>query len=246
MNIKKSIIIFFSVFSLPLFGYNRMPQPLEDFINIVYETTASQQLIHSLYQENCTYLSENFSGKEYETYQAYNDYILGLDNYYRNQKKEAEIAFDKGISHIEKSMNFGQDAENLTLYAKLILQNSAIKPLMQYAIVMIPKIPGLTKKAINLDPTYTPAYVMRNSFLCCIPSPYGNYREGIKKMEELTGNQSLEKSKVDWYSIYSTQAYAYNHTGNKAEAIKSYQNALKIFPNCCESKNYLNQLLSSK
>lgn len=195
----------------------------------VLEGTHTEGDILHLYERSAEH-ALTYTDWEKEAALAVSNFSLGMYYYYLQDEEKAGIAFDKGITSVQKSIEKNKNTYNTALYAALLLHNASVKKI-GYQLKWVPKIKGIADSAIEMDAAknFTNAYIVSYETLCFFPAPYGNYKEGIAKMTALLEG-SLPKSAEHYFSIYSALGYAYSKTGNKKEAIHAYKTALTYFP----------------
>lgn len=245
MNTKRFALILTICFCmLPLFAAapleETLPQSYIELRDTVYATTSTESAVTSLYNTAVADAQKTYTGADLNTLLALCEYMKGMDYYYRREEKKAAAYFDSGITYIQKSRAIQDTAIAITVYTKLLLQNASVKS-MTYKLNWVPKIMGFCDQAIALNNNYTPAYQMKYAILCFIPAPYGNYKEGAKKMLSLN-DAKWAKQKDDYFSIASAAAYAFSKSNQKSKAIEWYQKALEYYPSNCDARKSLSEL----
>ena len=237
--VEASIIFISAAFAVPSLE-TELPSSYTSFRDSVYNGSSSESSITSLYNKAVSEAKLKYTSYDQLTLLAMCDYMRGMDYYYRDENEKAGDLYDSGIAFIKKSRAIKDTAVAITVYAKLLLQNAAVSSFL-YQVKWVPKISGFCDDAIKLNPTYTPAVEMKYCILCYIPSPYGDYKEGTRKMPTLNDAQ-WKKDTEDYFTIAKATAYAFAEIDDDPKAILWYKKALEYYPGNPEVKKALANL----
>lgn len=204
-----------------------MPQAFLAFAEAAYTSVCEIQKISELKAEAVS-LSDMYVGSDQLVYLGLCEYISGMDAYFRGQNDLAGEFFDKAQDQISKSLSIERNVVNLSAFAFTLLRNASVKK-FSYQIKWVPKLNGIVNEALEKNPDYLQAKIIKFTIQCFIPAPYGSYRKGSVNMESLY-NSGVARSPVDDYSMCTCIGYALSKLNDTAGAISWYQAALALFP----------------
>jgi tetratricopeptide (TPR) repeat protein len=126
------------------------------------------------------------------------------------------------------------------MYAENISQNCSVKP-TTYAITNGSKIGGLASRVLKMDPVSAAALYLSNAQHVYAPSPWNNYKKGIKNLTQILQNSSVRMQKDDEFNIVSSVGYAYFKMKDYLQAAAWFSRALTVYPGNAFVKDMLIQ-----
>jgi tetratricopeptide (TPR) repeat protein len=205
----------------------------------VYEQNLKADEIAPLYRETEKRAEEALSGKALYLMLSRCEYMMGRAYQYEERKNEAAGRYEAGIEWAEKSLEAGFSAEAWRMLAENISQACAVKS-VSYAMANGLKVEKYAKNALDLDPRNSAALYMIAARYVFAPSPFNNYRRGIRMMEDIIDQHGAIMEKDDRFNVYSAIGYAYMQQKNYREAKPWLEKSLIIYPTNKFVRNMLN------
>lgn len=218
-----------------------LPEAYQIFREAVYHNVMTEEEVDELYKAARQDAVDNYEVQEKETLLAMCCFLKGMDLYFRQLNDKAGDVFDEGVEHIQAAMDISENSMNLSVYAYLIVHNASVKT-FSYQILWIPRVPGIAKKAVKLDPQYVPARIALYSFDCLIPWPYGDYKQGVKDIATLL-KPEWNASSEDIFYIGCYAGYTCYKLDRYKDALKWYKKALALYP---KNKDVLRSVKTTK
>ena len=169
------------------------------------------------------------------------EYIMGRAYSYEDNKEMAEQYYDKGEELANKALEIKESVPSLLMYAENISQNCSVKG-VGYAVSMGTKVTGLAKDVLKLDDKNGAAHYMINAQHIYAPSPFHNYKKGIKEMKALLSDQSIKFQKDDLFNITSAIGYGYMEKKEYSDALEWFNKSLTYYPNNKFVNNLVNEI----
>ena len=218
-----SVLCLTSVFS------NELPDEYYSFRDDMYNFKDISAL-ESEYQSCCKAANEKYTGYDLYLSLARYEYIMGRAYYYLKQNDKAGIHYDLGMDYAQKAIKEKNTAQSQLIYAENISANCTVKP-TSWVISNGAKIAGLAKKVISMDKKNAAATYMLNAQDVYAPAPFNNHKRGIKNMNAMLQNATLEFGTDDEFNTKSAIGYAYIQLGDKENAKLWLKKSLEIYPN---------------
>jgi tetratricopeptide (TPR) repeat protein len=225
------------LFALLLGGFvvfNMFSQPVlwSDYV-VLRDTMYNRQVVayemQPFYEAAVESAKKMFSDSELLTALSKCEYIMGRAYLYEEQKSKAGEYFDKGAQYAKQAADASNMSDAWLMYAENISQNCSVKP-TSYAITNGSKINGLASRVLKMDPASGAALYLSNAQHVYAPSPFNNYKKGIKNLSEILADSSVRMQKDDEFNIISSIGYAYYQIKNYVEAASWFTRALAVYP----------------
>ncbi|QQO08912.1 tetratricopeptide repeat protein [Breznakiella homolactica] len=229
MNKKIVLIVLILFAAFCTIGADPLPDWFIVLRDALYEQNLSANQIVPLYQETVKTAQEKLTGSELNTMLSRCEYMMGRAYQYEERKDEAGACYDRGIEYAQKSLDQTKTAEGWQMLADNISQNCAVKS-VSYAMSNGLKVGQYAKNALELDPSNTAAQYMIAARYIYAPSPFNNYKKGIKMMEEIVTSYAGSMQKDDQFNVYSAIGYAYVQQKKNAEARPWLEKSLTVYP----------------
>ena len=211
------------------FSFAQLPAEYYEFRDYMYNFSKTPEEMEIIGEELLQKADNELSGYEKYLAKARYEFILGRTWFYQNEKEKAESHYDKGIEYAELAIKEKNDAQSQLIFVENISANCAVKP-VSYVLTWGVKINELAKKVTAHDSKNGASNYILNAQDIFAPSPFNNYKRGIKKMSELLNNPNITLDKDDKFNVVSSIGYAYMQLKNYPEAIKWLEDSLKIYP----------------
>lgn len=169
------------------------------------------------------------------------EYIMGRAYSYEENKEMAETYYDKGEALAKKALDIKETAPALLMWAENISQNCSVKG-VSYAISMGTKVQGLAKDVIKMDPKNGAALYMDSCQHVYAPSPFHNFKKGIKELTALYEDKSNNYQKDDLFNITSGIGYGYMKKKDYEDARYWFNKSLEYYPGNKFVKGLLNDI----
>ncbi|MDR1949319.1 MAG: tetratricopeptide repeat protein [Spirochaetaceae bacterium] len=195
----------------------------------VYEQNLGADEIAPLYRATEKTARETLSGKALYLMLSRCEYMMGRAYQYEERKDEAAARYEAGMAWAEKSLEEGASSEGWRMLAENISQSCAVKS-VSYAMANGLKVEKYAKNALDLDPRNSAALYMIAARYVFAPSPFHNYRRGIRMMEDIIDQNETIMEKDDRFNVYSAIGYAYMQQKNYREAKPWLEKSLIIYP----------------
>ena len=205
----------------------------------VYNSEAPAVQLMPLYEKAKSSAKTLFTSGDLYVALSRCDYIMGRAYSYENNKDKAGEFYDSGSDYAEKAIDICDCAPARLMIAENISQNCSVKP-VSYAITMGTKVGGLAKDVLKHDPQNGAALYMKSAQYIYAPSPFHNYKKGIKEMKEILDDKSVRLEKDDLFNITSAIGYGYMGKKEYEDAEIWLKKSLVYYPN----NNYVNGLLN--
>jgi tetratricopeptide (TPR) repeat protein len=166
------------------------------------------------------------------------EYMMGRAYLYEERKTEAAERFEAGMDWAEKSLEAGADAEGWRMLAENLSQLCTVKP-VSFVMTNGLNVEKYSKKALELDPRNAGAQYMIAARWVFAPSPFNNFKRGIRMMEDLVTNTAWKLQKEDPFNACIAIGYAYVEQKKYEDAKPWLERALAIYP----TNKYVRSLL---
>ncbi|MDR2177325.1 MAG: tetratricopeptide repeat protein [Treponema sp.] len=223
----KHIVLSLLVF-LPVPALFSFPDYYVTLRDAIYAQQLNADEIVPLYQEAMEKARENLTGSELYIILSRCEYMLGRAYQYENRKPEAAARYEQGILWAQKAQGEGAGAESWQMLAENISQSCAVRS-VSYALANGLKVESYSKKALAEDPQNAAARFMIAARWVYAPSPFHDYKKGIRMMEEIL-SAAGNPGKDDLFNIYSAIGYAYLQQKKHGDARPWFLKALEIYP----------------
>lgn len=147
----------------------------------------------------------------------------------KQRKEKAASYFDRAIDLADKALKIRSGSDAYLIKTMALSSNCTVKN-TGYVIRNGLSVGSLAKKAINKDELNATAHYYQYAQDLYAPAFFANYKNGLKKMKEFNASTTLRKEKFDHYFFITGMAYGYYKLNDKANALKCYKEALKIYP----------------
>jgi len=108
------------------------------------------------------------------------------------------------------------------------------------------KIGKIAKQALDADPKNGAALYLLSAQHIYAPSPFNNYRRGIKEMQQILDTSGVRLENDDLFNITSALAYVYIRQEKYDEALPWIQKALEVYPTNFFALSLQEQILSKR
>ncbi|MDR1444490.1 MAG: tetratricopeptide repeat protein [Treponema sp.] len=233
----KHFLILSALIVLPVTGLFSYPDYYLQLRDAIYAQELNAGEIVPLYQDAATKARETLTGRELYVMLSRCEYMMGRAYQYENKKTEAAAQYEQGILWAEKAQEEGEEDEGWQMLAENISQSCAVRS-VSYALANGLKVESYSKKALAKNPRNAAAQIMIASRWIYAPSPFHDYKKGIKMMEEIPSASNPDKD--DLFNIYSAIGYAYVQQKKPTDARPWLLKALEIYP----TNKYVQSLLN--
>ncbi len=228
----------FCVFSL--FAEDNLPPYFLALREAVYEQNLSSGEIVPIYNESKRQAELSLNGKDLYIMLSRCAYMMGRAYQYEEQKDKAGSCYDEGIVHAQNSLDIMPTDTGWQMLAENISQNCAVKS-TGYAISNGLKVQNYSENALKLNPNNAACQYMAAARWVFAPSPFHNYRRGIRMMEDIVNNNSAGMQKDDRFNVLSAIGYAYFQQKKYTDAKPWLEKALEVYPTNKFVQNMLNE-----
>ncbi len=144
-------------------------------------------------------------------------------------KKRAEKLGDTAYDYADDARDEVENAETILIYTNAIAQNCTLKSFL-YVMAQGIRVSGLAKDVLKHNPRCASAMYLRDAQNIYAPSPFYDYKEGIKCMKAILDDPNAEFEPFDLFDVNISLAYALINTNQKSEAAPYLAEAAKIYP----------------
>ncbi len=144
-------------------------------------------------------------------------------------KKRAEKLCDTAFEYADEARNENENAETILIYTNAIAQNCTVKSFW-YMMTQGIRVNGLAKDVLKHNPRCASAMYLRDAQTIYAPSPFYNYKDGIKCMKAILTDPNAEYEPFDLFDVNISLAYALINLKQKAAAAPYLEAAEKIYP----------------
>lgn len=201
----------------------------------------NEETLFSLQEKARSSAETLFTGADLFIAQSRLEYIMGRAYSYEGDSDKAALYYDKGEALAKKALDIKETAPALLMYAENISQNCSVKG-VGYAISMGTKVQGLAKDVIKMEPKNGAALYMNSCQYIYAPSPFHNYKKGIKELLALYEDKSNVYEKDDLFNITSAIGYGYMQRKEYEDARVWFNKALEYYPGNKFVKGLLNDI----
>lgn len=221
------------------------PVSLAVFRDAVYADPLNDESLRVLYEQTKTDILASLSDYDMYVAQSRLDYYMGRSYSYAQNKTEAASFYDRSLESAEKALAIRQGPEALLMQGESLSQNCAVKP-TSYALAHGMKIGKIAKQALDADPKNGAALYLLSAQHIYAPSPFNNYRRGIKEMQQILDTSGVRLENDDLFNITSALAYVYIRQEKYDEALPWIQKALEVYPTNFFALSLQEQILSKR
>ncbi|ULQ58755.1 tetratricopeptide repeat protein [Brucepastera parasyntrophica] len=205
----------------------------------LYEQELTADEIVPVYEATVKTAGETLTGQELYVILSRCEYMLGRAYQYEERKNEAAACYEKGIDWAEKALALKPTSEGYQMLADNISQACAVKS-VGYAMANGLKVESNAKKALELNPKNAAAQYMIAARYVYAPSPFNNFKKGIKMMEDIITENDAGMEKDDRFNVYSAIGYAYFEQKKYQDARPWLEKSLTVYP----TNKYVQKMLS--
>lgn len=221
------------------------PVSLAVFRDAMYADPLNDESLRVLYEQTKTDILASLSDYDMYVAQSRLDYYMGRSYSYAQNKTEAAFFYDRSLESAEKALAIRQGPEALLMQGESLSQNCAVKP-TSYALAHGMKIGKIAKQALDADPKNGAALYLLSAQHIYAPSPFNNYRRGIKEMQQILDTSGVRLENDDLFNITSALAYVYIRQEKYDEALPWIQKALEVYPTNFFALSLQEQILSKR
>lgn len=221
------------------------PVSLAVFRDAMYADPLNDESLRVLYEQTKTDILASLSDYDMYVAQSRLDYYMGRSYSYAQNKTEAASFYDRSLESAEKALAIREGPEALLMQGESLSQNCAVKP-TSYALAHGMKIGKIAKQALDADPKNGAALYLLSAQHIYAPSPFNNYRRGIKEMQEILDTSGVRLENDDLFNITSALAYVYIRQEKYDEALPWIQKALEVYPTNFFALSLQEQILSKR
>ena len=221
------------------------PVSLAVFRDAMYADPLNDESLRVLYEQTKTDILASLSDYDMYVAQSRLDYYMGRSYSYAQNKTEAASFYDRSLESAEKALAIRQGPEALLMQGESLSQNCAVKP-TSYALAHGMKIGKIAKQALDADPKNGAALYLLSAQHIYAPSPFNNYRRGIKEMQQILDTSGVRLENDDLFNITSALAYVYIQQGKYDDALPWIQKALEVYPTNFFALSLQEQILSKR
>lgn len=221
------------------------PVSLAVFRDTMYADPLNDESLRVLYEQTKTDILASLSDYDMYVAQSRLDYYMGRSYSYAQNKTEAAFFYDRSLESAEKALAIRQGPEALLMQGESLSQNCAVKP-TSYALAHGMKIGKIAKQALDADPKNGAALYLLSAQHIYAPSPFNNYRRGIKEMQQILDTSGVRLENDDLFNITSALAYVYIRQEKYDEALPWIQKALEVYPTNFFALSLQEQILSKR
>ena len=221
------------------------PVSLAVFRDAMYADPLNDESLRVLYEQTKTDILASLSDYDMYVAQSRLDYYMGRSYSYAQNKTEAASFYDRSLESAEKALAIRQGPEALLMQGESLSQNCAVKP-TSYALAHGMKIGKIAKQALDADPKNGAALYLLSAQHIYAPSPFNNYRRGIKEMQQILDTSGVRLENDDLFNITSALAYVYIRQEKYDEALPWIQKALEVYPTNFFALSLQEQILSKR
>ena len=221
------------------------PVSLAGFRDAMYADPLNDESLRVLYEQTKTDILASLSDYDMYVAQSRLDYYMGRSYSYAQNKTEAASFYDRSLESAEKALAIRQGPEALLMQGESLSQNCAVKP-TSYALAHGMKIGKIAKQALDADPKNGAALYLLSAQHIYAPSPFNNYRRGIKEMQQILDTSGVRLENDDLFNITSALAYVYIRQEKYDEALPWIQKALEVYPTNFFALSLQEQILSKR
>ncbi len=205
------------------------PLSLVDFRDAMYRDPLNHTVLIDLYEKALKDIESSLTDYDLHVASARCDYYMGRSYSYAQNKEKAAFYYDSALEKVQKALDIREGAEALLMQGENMSQNCAVKP-VAYALSNGLKIGKLAKRVIDSDPKNGAALYLFSAEHIYAPSPFHNYRKGIKDMKRILETPEIRLENDDVFNITSAIAYGYLQQKNYADALLWIEKALEVYP----------------
>lgn len=221
------------------------PVSLAVFRDAMYADPLNDESLRVLYEQTKMDILASLSDYDMYVAQSRLDYYMGRSYSYAQNKTEAASFYDRSLESAEKALAIRQGPEALLMQGESLSQNCAVKP-TSYALAHGMKIGKIAKQALDADPKNGAALYLLSAQHIYAPSPFNNYRRGIKEMQQILDTSGVRLENDDLFNITSALAYVYIRQEKYDEALPWIQKALEVYPTNFFALSLQEQILSKR
>jgi len=237
---KIYICLFIAILcTVPCLKGEELPEWFTLLRDAVYSQNLSSREIANYYNNAKEKARNEFSGAELSVMLSRCEYMMGRSLLYEEKKEEAGGFFERGLNYAQESLDKKPTPEGWQMLAENISQLCTVR---STAFVMAngPKVEKYSKSALSLDPGNTAAQFMIAARYVYAPTPFHNYRRGIRMLEDIIADYDIRLHKDDRFNVYSSIGYAYNLQKNSGDARVWFLKSLEVYPD----NKYVKKLLA--
>ena len=143
--------------------------------------------------------------------------------------KRAEKLGDTAYDYADDARDELENAETVLIYTNAIAQNCTVKSFF-YMMAQGIRVNGLVKDVLKYDPTCASAMYLRDAQTIYAPSPFYDYKDGVKCMKAIIADPNANFEPFDLFDVNISLAYALINLNQKQEAAPYLAEAAKIYP----------------
>lgn len=221
------------------------PASLAVFRDAMYADPLNHESLRVLYEQTKTDILASLNDYDMYVAQSRLDYYMGRSYSYAQNKTEAASFYDRSLESAEKALAICEGPEALLMQGESLSQNCAVKP-TSYALAHGMKIGKIAKQALDADPKNGAALYLLSAQHIYAPSPFNNYRRGIKEMRQILDTSGVRLENDDLFNITSALAYVYIRQEKYDDALPWIQKALEVYPTNFFALSLQEQILSKR
>ena len=221
------------------------PASLAAFRDAMYADPLNHESLRALYEQTKADILASLSDYDMYVAQSRLDYYMGRSYSYAQNKTEAASFYDRSLENAEKALAIRQGPEALLIQGESLSQNCAVKP-TSYALANGLRVGKIAKQVLDADPKNGAARYLLSAQHIYAPSPFNNYRRGIKEMQEILDTSGIRLENDDLFNITSALAYVYIRQEKYDDALPWIQKALEVYPTNFFALSLQEQILSKR
>lgn len=170
--------------------------------------------------------ASDFANTDVENAQL--EFLVGLYFLNNDNKENAKAFLEASMEKSKRAYTSKKTAESYTIYSEALSQYCGLMS-GGYVIANGPKVPGLAKKALKLDPKMSGASYILACFYIYAPGIFKRINKGEKILLDTLDKSNFETD--DYFNYYISISYAEILRKNYDEADKWLLKAESIYPN---------------
>jgi len=240
---KAGVFLFLVVLSVSssLYG-EELPEYFTILRDAIYSQNRSSKEISVYYYAAKFQASRELTGVELTIMLSRCEYMMGRSYVDEENKKEAAVYFERGLSLAQESLDNRPTAEGWQLLADNISYLCSVKS-MAFILGNGLKVDRYSKNALKLDKGNTAAQFLIAARWVYAPTPFHNYRKGQQMMEAIIRDYEYRLHKDDRFNVYLAIGDAINQQRKAGDAKYWFLKAQEIYP---ENKRVKSMLLGKE
>jgi len=237
---KISLLVFFIIlFSAASLPGEELPEYFTILRDAIYSQNRSSKEISVYYNAAKFQASRELTGVQRSIMLSRCEYMMGRSYVDEENKKEAAVYFERGLSLAQESLDSMPTAEGWQLLADNISYLCSVKS-MAFILGNGLKVDRYSKNALKLDKGNTAAQFLIAARWVYAPAPFHNYKRGQQMMEAILKDYEYRLHKDDRFNVYLAIGDAINQQKKGGDARYWFLKAQEIYP---ENKRVKGMLL---